>query len=182
MPSVTPDLYSLRDFCNARRIMLCFNGPISRSLIEEIGNALRNYLQVEQVQPGAAMDVFAVYIEMTQNIRHYVQRHGYNEVDAVATVVIARDDAGRHVISAGNLIEADDVEPLLARIGELAPLDRAALKARYKEQLRAPRNGDVPSGAGLGLIDIARKASEPLQTSVVEHPGGRRFFTLTAVI
>lgn len=178
----SPDLYSLREFCNARRIMLCFNGPMSRSLIEEIGNALRNYLQADQVQPGAAMDVFAVYIEMTQNIRHYASRMNYGEADAAATVVIARDDQGRHVVSAGNLVESADAELLLARLQELAPLDRAGLKARYKEQLRRPRDEASSSGAGLGLIDIARKASAPLLGSAVAHADGKVFFSLTATL
>ena len=38
------DLFSLRTHFNRNRILLSFNGPISRSLIEEIGNALKNYL------------------------------------------------------------------------------------------------------------------------------------------
>jgi hypothetical protein len=178
----SPDLYSLREFCNARRIMLCFNGPMSRSLIEEIGNALRNYLQADQVQPGAAMDVFAVYIEMTQNIRHYAMRLNYSDAEATATVVIARDDGGRHIVSAGNIVELADARALVARVEALAPLDKAALKARYKEQLRAPRDGEATSGAGLGLIDIARKASSPLQASLFERPDGKAFFSLTALI
>ena len=73
------DLLAMRESYTQQRIMLCFNGPISRSLIEEIGNALRNYLAAEQAQPSAAMDVFAVYIEMTQNIRHYALQQGYGE-------------------------------------------------------------------------------------------------------
>ena len=64
------NLFELRAHFNRSNILLCFNGPISRSLIEEIGNALKNYLQADQAQPNAAMDVFSVYIEMTQNIRH----------------------------------------------------------------------------------------------------------------
>lgn len=64
------DLFALREEFNRQQIMLCFNGPISRSLIEEIGNALREYLKADHAAPSAAMDVFAVYIEMTQNIRH----------------------------------------------------------------------------------------------------------------
>jgi hypothetical protein len=178
----SPDLFSLREFCNQRRIMLCFNGPMSRSLIEEIGNALRNYLQVNQVQPGTAMDVFAVYIEMTQNIRHYTTRMGYGEAEATATVVIACGEDGRYSVSAGNLLEADDARSLLARIEALAPLDKAALKACYKEQLRAPRSGVAASGAGLGLIDIARKSCLPLQASSFQRPDGKAFFSLTAVI
>ena len=35
------DLFAMRERFNSQQIMLCFNGPISRSLIEEIGNALR---------------------------------------------------------------------------------------------------------------------------------------------
>ena len=62
-PSV---LDSLREHFNAQRILLCFDGPISRSLIEEIGNALKNYLQAEQAHPSAAM-TFGTYIEISQN-------------------------------------------------------------------------------------------------------------------
>ena len=64
-------MFDLRERFDNEKILLCFNGPISRSLIEEIGNALRNYMKSEQASPAAALDVFAVYIELTQNIRHY---------------------------------------------------------------------------------------------------------------
>lgn len=44
----TLDLLAMRESYTRQRILLCFNGPISRSLIEEIGHALRNYLHAEQ--------------------------------------------------------------------------------------------------------------------------------------
>ena len=80
------DLFAMRDRYNQQQIMLCFNGPISRSLIEEIGNALRNYMQAEHAHPSSAMDVFAVYIEMTQNIRHYTRDKNWTDQQAGATV------------------------------------------------------------------------------------------------
>ncbi|WP_374351234.1 biofilm regulation protein kinase SiaB [Chitinimonas sp.] len=174
------NLYSLREHFNQQRIMLCFNGPISRSLIEEIGRALKNYLEAEQAQPSAAMDVFGVYIEMSQNIRHYALSRNYGDLDASATVVIARD-AERYIVSAGNLVEAADGEALLGRVQALAGMDKAQLKAAYKEQLRQPRDAGATSGAGLGLIDIARKTSEPLSATLTRH-GERAFFSLRAVI
>lgn len=176
------DLFALRERFDNERIMLCFNGPISRSLIEEIGNALRNYLQAEHIQPSSAMDVFGTYIEMTQNIRHYASSQGYGERESTATVVVATRSDGRHVVSAGNLVAADDGQALLARIAALAHLDKAQLKASYKEQLRAPRPAGLGSGAGLGLIDMARKASEPLMASLHEVGNGHAFFSLRAVI
>lgn len=176
------DLFSMRESYNRQQIMLCFNGPISRSLIEEIGNALRNYLAADHAHPSAAMDVFGVYIELTQNIRHYAQQQGWTEQDASATVVVARNEAGHYVVSAGNIIRQQDGEAMLARVEALASLDKAELKARYKEQLRKPREADASSGAGLGLIDIARKSSAPLQANLRQLADGRAFLSLRAEI
>lgn len=176
------DLFSLQQTYNQQRIMLCFNGPLSKSLIEEIGNALRNYLQRENATPTASMDVFGAYIEMTQNIRHYAASKGWDGVDASATVVISRDAAGRYVVSAGNVVEAADGETLTQRVQGLAAMDRAGLKAEYKEQLRKPRDGNAASGAGLGLIDMARKAAEPLSCSLRTLDDGRAFFSLRVVM
>jgi len=176
------DLLSMRESYQRDRIMLCFNGPISRSLIEEIGKALRNYLDTQQATPSAAMDVFAVYIEMTQNIRHYARQRGYDEAQASATVAVARDAEGRYLISAGNLVELADGERLVRAVEALGPLDRAELKAAYKQQLRRPREAEGGSGAGLGLLDMARKTSRPLQASLQPLPDGQGFFSLTATL
>lgn len=178
----TIDLFAMRERFNDQQIMLCFNGPISRSLIEEIGNALRNYLSADHAHPSAAMDVFAVYIEMTQNISHYARVRGWTEQESGATVVVSRDADGHYVVSAGNLVEQADGEALIDAVNQLAGLDKAALKSAYKEQLRKPRDAEKTSGAGLGLIDIARKASQPLQASLRPVNGGRCFFSLCAVI
>ena len=176
------DLFGLRELFNRSRILLCFNGPISRSLIEEIGNALKNYLQADSALPSAAMDVFSAYVEMTQNIRHYALSRGYDELDSSATIVVARDGEGRYVVQAGNLVEVRDGEALLQRLDELAQMDKAQLKAAYKTQLRQPRDENAASGAGLGLIDVARKSAQPLAASLVSCGETRSFFTLRAVI
>ncbi|WP_233835833.1 biofilm regulation protein kinase SiaB [Paraburkholderia sp. ZP32-5] len=176
------DLLAMRESYSRQRILLCFNGPISRSLIEEIGHALRNYLHGDQANLNESMDVFAVYIEMTQNIRHYSTERSYNEQNASATVVIGKNEDSRYVVSAGNLVELEDGRGLMRTIEANARLDKAQLKAAYKEQMRRPRDPHSSSGAGLGLLDIARRSSAPLLTSLTEQPGGLAFFTLRAVI
>ena len=178
----TIDLFSLRTHFNRNRILLCFNGPISRSLIEEIGNALKNYLQAENAQPTAAMDVFSIYIEMTQNIRHYAQSRGYGDLESAATVIVASDAEERYLVQAGNIVEAADGEALLARVDALASMDKAQLKATYKTQLRQPRDAAATTGAGLGLIDVARKSSLPLKGNLSPIDEERAFFSLCAFI
>ena len=165
-----------------QRILICFNGPISRTLISEIGIALKDHIESTQAQPSAAMDVFSVYIEMSQNIRHYAARMQYDDRQASATVVIGETGDGHYEVSAGNLVEAADGETLLEKLKALSQLDKVELKALYKQQLRAPRSSDQHTGAGLGLIEMARKATRPLEAKLDQAPEGKWFFSLRAVI
>lgn len=71
----------------------------------------------------------------------------------------------------------------MRRIAELATLDKAALKAAYKTQLHKPRDPGAASGAGLGLIDIARRAGAPLRASLSPSAqAGWDFFSLSVEI
>jgi hypothetical protein len=176
------DLFALQQTYNQQRIMLCFNGPLTKSLIEEIGNALRNYMQRENAPASSSMDVFAAYIELTQNIRHYAACKGWSDSETTATVVIAREPDGRYVVSAGNAIDMEDGRALTARVDALAAMDKAQLKAEYKEQLRKPRENVAATGAGLGLLDMARKASEPLICTLRALGDGRAFVSLRVVM
>ena len=176
------DLLALRNQFERHNILLAFNGLFSATLIEEIGLALRKHLEALSATPTEVTDVFTIYIEMTQNIRHYTREKNWSDQQAGATVVVSRDDQGRYVVSAGNLIETADGQVLLNAVAELAKKDKAELKALYKEQLRKPRDEHVATGAGLGLIDIARKSSEPLKASLQPVSGELSFISLSAVI
>jgi hypothetical protein len=123
------DIYQLRETYNEQRIVLCFNGPFSHGLIVEIGNALKRYMQTESVSSSSAMDVFAAYIEMTQNIQQYALARGYSDKNASATVVISRDGEGRYEIIAGNIAEPEDSDLLAQRIEALSKMDKQELKS-----------------------------------------------------
>ncbi|MGQ7246905.1 biofilm regulation protein kinase SiaB [Halomonas sp. V046] len=175
------DLLTLREQYLQQKIMLSFNGPISHSLIEEIGQAIRNYLNSQAATQSATMDVFSTYIELTQNISRYAAAKGYSEEQATATVAVARDEEGHYLVSAGNLVETDDGRSVLERVEGLAGMDAGELKRAYKQQLRKPR--EHPSdGAGLGLIDMSRRSRRPLKAKLEPLSPGQSFLCLTATI
>ena len=176
------DLFSLRAGLQQTNTLLCFNGPISRGLLEEFGNALKRYLELEQAQSTQISDVFSVYIEMTQNIRRYALSRGYDDNRATATVIISRSDDGHYMVSAGNVVCLAHGQALAERIRGFAGLDKAQLKAAYKEQLRKPRDPANPEAVGLGLIEIARRATAPLQASLTAQEDGDAFFSLSVII
>ena len=154
------DLLTLRETFDRNAILLSFNGPFSASLIEEIGMALRRHLEALDASPSSVSDVFSIYIELTQNIRHYAREKQLPETMASGTIVISRGADGHYEICAGNMVHNADGEALCERVAQFASMDKTALKTAYKTQLRAPRETGATTGAGLGLIDIARKAHQ----------------------
>jgi hypothetical protein len=128
-------------------------------------------------------DVFSVFIEQTQNIRHYAATAADEAERALlssAVSVIAKDGS-HYMVGSGNWVREADLPALTGLLDELGELDAAGLKQRYKAVLRAPAEGE--STAGLGLIDMARKASRPLSYSVREsEKEGYVFFSLQVTL
>lgn len=162
MPAI--DLFELRDKFAMHDVLTCFNGPFSNGLIEQFGVAVRQHLQHRAAEHSALLDVFAVYVELAQNVRNYVitkgftPGHPYNPDCAIITILW---DGEHFAVAAGNVVAREDAAELEARIKELNALDKAGLRRCFKAQLRAPRTpGSL--GAGLGLLDIARRAGAPL--------------------
>lgn len=176
------DLHDLRRLLARDGILMCFNGPFRHGLIEELGRAVRRHLEAEAVSGPALADVFTVFIEAAQNVANYANLPTWDEPTRArvqhGVLVIGRQDE-RYVVRCGNLVQPGDGQALVARLDELASLDRAALKARFKAQVHGAPSG---GGAGLGLIRMARTASGPLAYAVVPGDGGLDFFSLTVTL
>lgn len=175
------DLFQLREQFSKEGIMMCFNGPFSHSIIEEIGTAIRNHLAAENISPMATQDVFATYIEMTQNASKYLTLRDISVNDAgSATIVIAKQKE-KYIVSSGNVIRREDSRELSHRIDHINALDPEALKKSIRQQLRR----ELPverQGAGIGLMEIAKRSSAKLEYTFKAINGEFDFFTLTAMI
>ncbi|NBC29324.1 MAG: hypothetical protein GVY29_04955 [Spirochaetes bacterium] len=177
------DIASLRNLFEDQGVMICFNGPFSHSVIEQLGDAVRNYLQSANAPQDSVADVFSVFIEQAQNLKNYAASTslGADEYspERNGTLAIAREE-GRYIVSSGNIIRNEEVTPLRQRLAEIASADAEELKKMYKKRLREPvAEGEGP---GLGLIFMARKSPEPLRFSIREHGKGTAFFTIGVVI
>ena len=88
---------------------------------------------------------------------------------------------GNYQIASGNSIRKCDVEPLKSKLEEINCLDKEGLKQLYKEQRRKERSPDAKS-AGLGLIDIARRAMSGLEYRFDPQDDEYDFFSLRVTI
>ena len=177
------DLFALREVFADQGVMICFNGPFSHSVIEELGIAVRKYLESADAPTSRIADVFAVFVEQAQNLKNYTLRGLAGKEESGphrnGTLVIARE-GDRYVVSSGNMVRAEDIGRVVERLKAVVGLDKAALKVAYKERLRGSATGE--NSAGLGFIDMARRASEPLRFTVRELAGDLVFFSISVLI
>jgi len=174
------NLLQLHQDFSRRGVLISFNGSLSNSIIEEIGNAIKRYLEEEQRGKGTIIDVFAAYIEQTQNIRNYLRNNDIDE-DHRSSIMLISTYEGNYQIASGNSIQKSDVAALKSRLEEINCLDKDGLKQLYKEQRRKERTPDALS-AGLGLIDIARRAMSGLKYRFDPQDELYDFFSLIVTV
>jgi hypothetical protein len=177
------NLFDLKETFNCEGILICFAGPFSHSIIEELGNAVKRYLEAEQMTKDTMMDVFSTFIEQTQNVRNYARQkteEGNLEYDFNSGIVVIGKNGSNYEVSSGNVVERSDIQGALKMLDQLKDLDKQALKHLYKEQLRKIQPAGTSSG--LGLIDMSRKASLPLGYTLRDMDDRYCFFSLKAII
>lgn len=173
-------LFQLNRNLNENKILISFSGPFYQSLIEELGQAITGYVKVQNQDKGFVSSVFNVFIEMSQNIKNYFAHRPDPRILLSGIIVIGKEGE-RFFLRSGNLLLRRDREELESRLVQVTQVNKDELKAQYKEQIRRaiPRDS---WGAGLGLIDIARKAISPLEYSFYSVDEEMDFYSLNVYL
>ena len=183
------DLYRLRGLLRQRDILFCYSGYVNERVLGGVGEALKQKMVIEEADTKTLRSVFAVFVEQMQNIIRYsaekepefAQTDGEPPLEIRYGVIAIGQSADGFCVEAGNLVLKEDVAGLRARLEEIRGADRAGLKALYKEKLKAPQEA-ASKGAGVGFIEIARRASKPIEFDFMEVDEAYAFFMLRAQI
>lgn len=177
------NLHQLINDLSSQGIIVSFNGSFTQGIIEEIGTAITSYLQAEKhTDETDNHNVFSVYIEQAQNIKTYFLKEvAHQDVLEIRrrsfeSIIVIGLHNDRFFVCSGNLICNDDVKKLKERLDYVNSQTKDQLKQFYKATLR---KADSPCGsAGLGIIDMARKATLPLEYVFMPRNEKYSFFTL----
>ena len=177
------DFTKLSDVLNQNGVILCLSGIVSQGVIQEIGDALKERLQNEVDM--LYYDIFSVFIEQTQNIIKYINKKAAGnqintELSNSGMVCIQKMNNKYYVVST-NLVENSDVDELSERIEFIKNKNKDEIKKLYKKQIKKHVT-DKTKGAGLGLLLMAKKASESLQYEIIKKNNMYQSFTLSVAI
>lgn len=184
-----PNMLEYYKMIRDNNISIIYNGPIWSDGLEGLGQTLRKRLEIEDTPLTIAQSVFSVFVEQMQNMLHYsAERENFSkeqsgETFEVATgVFILGVSDKKYFVQCGNKIRNEQVEKMKSRIDYLNTLDKVGLRKYYKECMRAENDNPESKGAGLGLIEIARRASSKMDYDFTALEEGYSFFTLFVTV
>jgi len=166
-------------------IIFSFSGPISQNLLEGIGATLRQKMSLEETSTGVMQKVFSIFVELMQNVINYsVERGSVSEEDpelSFGILVIGKKN-DQFYIKSGNYISRAQKESLEEKLPLIQGMDKDELKRYYKQQRREEVD-EGSKGAGLGFIEMARRASRPIEYDFLPtEEEGKYFFVINVVI
>ncbi|MCV9879130.1 SiaB family protein kinase [Brenneria izbisi] len=173
------------DTTHQHDITLYYVGYFSQNIISSLAETVRLQLEKKQVPAGIRRKLFSAFIEMVQNIIRYSAadlaivdqahevRHG--------AVCIGYEN-GKYFLLSANQVTPEDIEKLRGRLEPLRYMTIEEIRLAYKASLRA-QAPPWSKGADIGLLTVARDASEPLQfTFQADASTGLPTFYLKAII
>jgi Family of unknown function (DUF6272) len=184
-------LMDLRSALHAQGVIFAYSGYVTEPVLSGVGEALKQKLTIDDADTKTLRSVFAIFVEQMQNIIRYSAESEHPEsrlasgegalMEIRYGILTIGREGGDYVVCAGNLVRDADVERLRARLNRIRNMSKDELKTHYKERLRSePEEGS--KGAGLGFMEIARRATKPIEFDFAKVDGDRSFFALKAII
>ena len=181
-----PSLKSLHDEMLNDGVNFCFTGYMSEEMVLGVGKTLKQKFELEEVDRKTSRDLFSIFVEMSQNVIRYSAQNQTQQSDPVTidlrygALSIGEKD-GQRFIACGNLICREHAPRLMKNLEEIREMSQAELKTLFKDKLR----GETPEGskgAGVGMIEIARRARKGFDFTFEDACEDRQFFTITAYL
>lgn len=159
-------LQQLKESLEEYRVLICFSGQFSQGIVEQMCEFIKGQMTEGEVTKVNPMKVISIFVEQAQNIINYnleSMSHRYYDQLLESSIVTIGKTADGFFVTSGNIMDKQDLDPLVEKIEFLNSLGLVELKQYYKEVMRRDSLGANGRGAGLGLIQMARTAKSPLE-------------------
>ena len=165
--------------------VLSYSGYVSEDILLAVGDTLRERLE-DHARDGAQIrNVFSIFVELMQNIIRYGVEGPQpgptdGEKPSFGIVMVSENDGHMDVI-AGNYVANDEAGLLVERVQQLQERSPEELRQMYRERLKLSPD-QRSKGASLGLIEIARRSTVPIECQMTLTQDGLSFFMIKATV
>lgn len=178
------DMLEYYNMLKKNNVSIIYSGPVWADGVEGIGVTLRKRLALDDLPLSSSHSVFSVFVEQMNNMLQYSdEKQQFDYPDGkqtqVSTGVFLLGIQGKtYFLQSGNMMKEKNSSLIKERIDYLNTLGKVQLRKFYKEQLKLENSNPDSKGAGLGLIEIARRATSPIEYSFTPVGDGIVFFAM----
>jgi hypothetical protein len=173
--------YQLYKTMKTNEINLVYEGEVTQEITKTFTSLTEKNMAKSEESNQVQRKVFNVMVECLQNIsKHADTVSDDDEEERRGIVMVSRGDESYKIIT-GNVIRNAKIPSLKESLEHINSLDRAGLSSLYKQQIVESTISEK-GGAGLGLIDIAKKTGSKLSYQFKELNEEVSFFILTSTI
>jgi hypothetical protein len=151
----------IRSVMQASGVIMAYNGSVSDDLMVTLADILKSRMEGLD-DAKRSRTVFSVFMEGMQNLIW----HGRTTHNSSGMVCISQQE-GEITIVCGNRIERSDSIKLKETLEQLQNADKDTIRQLYREGMSRSNEHEGP-GAGLGLLEIARRASHPISFAFMD--------------
>ncbi|MCL2203331.1 MAG: SiaB family protein kinase [Defluviitaleaceae bacterium] len=170
------------------KIDIVYSGPMWEDGIKGLAEMVKVHLKGDDIPGSSARAVFSVFVEQVTNMLMYSAQKerfpGTNRepVDVSAGIFVLGYRGKTYFIQTRNAVKNESVDFIKGKIDHLNTLDKKELRQLHRESVRGENDNPESKGAGLGLIEIARRASKPISYAFEPAGEGKTFFTMCVEI
>jgi len=137
-----------------------YRGRFTQEITDNILALTENKLEKEEQSSKIKKRVYSILVECLQNITRHQDDAKNDLPDSMGLFVIQKQDE-KYFITTGNMVMNNNIDYIKNLIETINSLEKDELKNYYKMVLE---DGSLSAkgGAGLGLIDMARKSGNKL--------------------
>lgn len=182
------DMLNYYNMIKSFDIDIIYSGPLWADGIEGIAETLKKRLEFDDLSLTSTYSVFSVFVEQMNNMLLYSAEkeqfedfeHKITQISKGVFVLGVKDK--KYFLQSGNIIKNDNIELIKNRIDHLNTLDKLELRKYYKEQIKNVDSNKESKGAGLGLIEIARRSNSKIEYNFTPQDDGLSFFSMYVAI
>jgi hypothetical protein len=166
----------------SKNIVLAYKGNISEELFNSLLQIAESKLGKIELKYKTRKKIFNILVEILQNVFHHIDgEEGDDNQDLLSIVFLLSKYDSDYKIITGNHILQSKVDELKSRIDFINTMNEEELRSVYRQNLY---DGDVSEkgGAGLGIIDIARRSGEKIVYNFKKVDDFYSFFSLEVKI
>ena len=168
-------------------IILSFKGDITQELLSSVYQIMESRLDNVEENLKRKKKFYHILVECLQNVYHHMEAmrsDGEKQADdeiGNAIFMVAQGEENSYRIITGNYILNEKVTDLQSSLDQISAMNAEELRAYYVEKLNTTELSNK-GGAGLGMIDIARKSGHKLDYNFHKISDKYSFFSLDVTV